>query len=200
MALKWWEKTVEYAFILETATRGHMFASPFDGNEESAGDAVFSFAKKWVLIEFKRDSQSLSSEKKKFVNYETAKAALRARDAHHHLVYGKEVSASGKSRLELTAQTFFSGQIRAAQEDIFTNGTNLRDFSGYLVDLLRQKSSSESGKGARNFMLVAGIDSNNKIVGGLSIEEFILALSPKREIEKPNDRPTPRRGMDGPSF
>lgn len=46
MASKWWEKTVEYRFVLTAAEHGSMFAAPLDGEEEKAGDTIFSLAAK----------------------------------------------------------------------------------------------------------------------------------------------------------
>jgi hypothetical protein len=59
----WWEKTVEYQFVLAThlrRTSGALF-SPFDGEHEQAGDAVFASPEnRWVLVEFKRNELTLN--------------------------------------------------------------------------------------------------------------------------------------------
>ena len=39
--MQWWEKTVEYAFVLEAANVGARFAAPLAGREDRAGDAIF---------------------------------------------------------------------------------------------------------------------------------------------------------------
>ncbi len=62
--MKWWEKTVEYFFILNCRAN-HMRIAPLDGKEERAGDVLFSSDNNWVLIEFKRDMECLKSEEKK---------------------------------------------------------------------------------------------------------------------------------------
>ncbi|MFM0524192.1 hypothetical protein PQR11_04280 [Paraburkholderia strydomiana] len=40
-SITWWEKTVEYAFVLQTATFVD-FAAPLAGVEERAGDGIFA--------------------------------------------------------------------------------------------------------------------------------------------------------------
>ena len=70
--MKWWEKTVEYFFILN-CVGNYMRVAPLDGKEERAGDAIFSKSNNWVLIEFKKDKSSLVSEKGKFNDYSAAK-------------------------------------------------------------------------------------------------------------------------------
>lgn len=40
MGMKWWEKTVEYKFVMEMANAKKLFLSPLDGKEERAGDEL----------------------------------------------------------------------------------------------------------------------------------------------------------------
>lgn len=84
--MKWWEKTVEYYFVRKYLTDSAI--APLDGNEESAGDAVFGRDGKLVLIEFKRDLGSIDQEKVKFHDFELAKQKLKDNDYHHYLIFG----------------------------------------------------------------------------------------------------------------
>ena len=54
MTMKWWEKTVEYYFILKCLGDSISIA-PLDGHEERGGDAILSSKHRWILIEFKKD-------------------------------------------------------------------------------------------------------------------------------------------------
>ena len=58
----WWEKTVEYKFIVDAhKERSLDFAAPLSGIQEMAGDGVFSADAKLILVEFKRDFNSLKN-------------------------------------------------------------------------------------------------------------------------------------------
>ncbi|GAA5784861.1 hypothetical protein [Chitiniphilus shinanonensis] len=92
----WWEKTVEYAFIfhlsriIPTQTQG--FIAALDGNHEAAGDVIGALGEKWIMIEFKRNINSITDERRnKFEpnQYEIAQTKLKDRDNHHLIIYGK---------------------------------------------------------------------------------------------------------------
>lgn len=40
--MKWWEKTIEYKFVIDMANKGKFVVAPLDGDEERAGDAIIS--------------------------------------------------------------------------------------------------------------------------------------------------------------
>jgi hypothetical protein len=73
MSIRWWEKTVEYEFVMSVSREQGLFLAPLDGEHEKAGDAVFSSDNRWVLIEFKKDEASVRTEKGKFVLYDEAR-------------------------------------------------------------------------------------------------------------------------------
>lgn len=53
MKVRWWEKTVEYKFVIEFSDRLNL--APLDGKEETAlGDLIASMASRFFLIEFKK--------------------------------------------------------------------------------------------------------------------------------------------------
>ena len=56
--MNWWGKTVEYKFIKEYIDLDS-FIAPLDGNEEKAGDAIFGENENFILIEFKKDKDSI---------------------------------------------------------------------------------------------------------------------------------------------
>ena len=65
--MKWWEKTVEYLFVVTHFDEDVMLA-PLDGNEERLADTIFSKDNKWVVIEFKRNEKCINEEKDKFIS------------------------------------------------------------------------------------------------------------------------------------
>ena len=194
MVSKWWEKTVEYRFVLTAAEHGSMFAAPLDGEEEKAGDTIFSLAKKWLLIEFKRDASCLDTEKKKFDDYEKACSTLKARDGHHFLVYGSPVAPGSNEAFQLTYKTFFSNQLRGSFLEVVASGTSESAFRRYLSELLELKKTTKSSSGGRTLpanavrsLMVAGVTNDNRLVTCVSFDEFVLSLNkaqtPEHHIE-----------------
>lgn len=135
----WWEKTVEYKFVLDAARdRGLDFAVPLAGIQESAGDGIFSADAKIILVEFKRSSHELVTESDKFISYETAANELSSQDGHHFLIYG-ECPAKGGLTLQLRACTYFSRVYVQNSVDVLSKGLEPTAFKEYLVKLLAQK-------------------------------------------------------------
>ena len=192
----WWEKTVEYKFILWLSKENNGFLAPLDGDHERAGDTLISLNCKWLLIEFKRDRDSTLSEIKKFKNYENARAALSARDGHHFLVFGKP---SDGNQVDLYALTYFSLNGTTDLKAILSAGTNLEDFSKYVESFVAFKKDPKSGgnSGARfeDYAMVAGVSEEGNVVTCMSLQEFGLArgIELTKEIQKTLSRGGPSR-------
>ncbi len=200
MTGKWWEKTVEYRFVLTAAEHGSMFAAPLDGEEEKAGDTIFSLAAKWLLIEFKRDGSCLAREKTKFDDYEKARAELKARDRHHFLVYGSPAVPESKEPFQLTYMTFFSGQLSGSFSEVVASGTSENSFRQYLFDFLEFKKTTKSSSGGRalpanavRHLMVAGVTNDNRLVTCVSFDEFFLSINKTRPHQP---QPEPQRTRD----
>ncbi|WP_175701373.1 hypothetical protein [Burkholderia ambifaria] len=160
----WWEKTVEYAFILETAGKLD-FAAPLSGVHERAGDGIFASDSKLVLIEFKRDETQLNSERDKFVDFERAAETLGPRGGHHFVVFGYQVVENGnaKPHLSLAVERFFSGPSPKDMDAMFKAGLPKDSFNVYLNELidLKNKDGRSSGAiGASNYASVFGISAS----------------------------------------
>jgi hypothetical protein len=173
MSIQWWEKTVEYLFILRAAEAKKLFVMPLDGDQERAGDVIFSSGNRWMLIEFKKNAAAIFTEKAKFTNYDKAYAALSSRDAHHHIVYGEE-SKESNQHLQLYAQTYFSGKpskLSNAWSDSLAYGA----FKEYLEQYTKFKKGVKGGSGGltiTDYALVAGVNVDNHIVQCISLSEF----------------------------
>lgn len=194
MSLKWWEKTVEYQFVLIVASKNRLFLAPLDGGEERAGDAVFSSDHRWVLIEFKKDQNSIYTEKRKFNDYAAACATLSSRDTHHHIIYGQE-SKEPDPRLVLRSQTYFSERSYDL-EYILSNGEKFNTFKTYIEEYTEfKKGPGGGGNGGGVTMdelaLVAGVNTDNNIVECMSLAEFQRQHGLEYKLEL---------GRGGPSF
>ena len=172
MSLKWWEKTVEYKFVMLVAKQKKLFLAPLDDKQERAGDLVFGSDSKWLLIEFKKDSNSINTEKKKFNDYQAANEALSSKDKHHHIVYGKEVD----NLLNLFCQTYFSSSYDSLS-GMLASGAEFDLFKSYIEEFTAFKKSPKgtSGSGGLNideFSMVAGVNNKGDIVECMSLREF----------------------------
>ena len=196
--MKWWEKTVEYYFIRKFIP-DEMILSPLDGEQEKAGDTFLSNNERWVVLEFKKDFESLASEKKKYKNYDAAQDELSTSDSHHFLIYGQIVDGN----FGLRGKTYFSNNPVSNISDIFEAGKEKEEFISYLEKLIEHKSKiSESGGGSvGSYSFVAGISKNKKITSCMNLYEFGLdhglKLEPKPEIKKEakRERSDPSMGM-----
>jgi len=179
--MKWWEKTVEYKFIKEYIDLDS-FIAPLDGKEEKAGDAIFGNNEKFILIEFKKDENSIKDEQKKFSNFVLAKQTLQDKDNHHILIYGE----IDNKNLILKAKTYFSRNNIILSEK-FTNGKTLEEFKNYLDKFLVFKKGSKTESSAGGYGLVAGVTQEGEITKCLTLEEFDYEMKLNLNIEKNND-------------
>ncbi|MCQ9617276.1 hypothetical protein L1889_11730 [Paenalcaligenes niemegkensis] len=194
----WWEKTVEYRFILDAAsTKDLDFAAPLSGIPERCGDGIFAKNSKIILIEFKCSKNELTSEFEKFgSNYNEAKQTLNDIDGHHFLVYG--VCNDGK--LDLHAQTYFSSKSSNAM-DVFEHGVKPEVFKIYIEEFLRFKKPDGRSTGAMSFDSMAsifGLSSDEKTCTSISFSDYCEQALPdlytehESEWESPSS-PSPER-------
>ena len=171
--LRWWEKTVEYKFILEAQDRGLSFAMPLSGLEERAADAVFGRDAKLVLVEFKRSKDELASEQKKYKNYQDAEQALNGSDEGlHFLVFGE---ALPNGQLGIHAHTYFGRTPLSEAMEIMSQGVPEQQFRGYLAILLQHKKDDERGSGSVSPEAVAaviGLESGGENCSAISLAEY----------------------------
>lgn len=178
MSITWWEKTVEYKFVVSVMAKERMFLSPLDGTHEQAGDAIFSKDEKWLLIEFKKDQASINSEKAKFINYMNARQALSNNDGHHLIVFGSAGEKIPPSVL-LNYQTYFNAAKKKDVNEVLASGIEFKSFKQYVESFTKFKKASNGGGGLsmNDFSLVAGINSDGNISQYLSLSEFQRQLN-----------------------
>jgi len=197
MNLIWWEKTVEYKFVMLLSKSNKLFLAPLDGNHERAGDTILSSHNRWVLIEFKKDKSSIQDEKTKFLKYEAAKSELGLIDGHHHLIYG-QLTNNNPQELALCGETYFSKQALRSLDEILSSGTGINEFSNYIKQFTKYKKSPRGGSGGglaiNDYSLVAGINNDNKVVECFNLAEFQRSLGLELRQEQHLTR-----GYDGPS-
>ena len=175
--MKYWEKTVEYAFLTLAINEGKAdFAAPLAGALERAGDAVFADRSSFILLEFKACESGMASEHSKFTSYEDAKKALKGSDSHHFFVYGK----LEKNLLTLVATTYFSRKpaegVYGTALDCFEHGADKDTFDGYLTEFLAFRKPDERSKGGgkdiSDYATVIGVDPNGVSAIACSLRDY----------------------------
>ncbi|HEM7185929.1 TPA: hypothetical protein U2I61_000359 [Providencia rettgeri] len=214
----WWEKTVEYKFIIDGLNE-KIFTSiaPLDGNEESVGDTLIGSKNNaaelnYYIIEFKKeiDNKSRTQEYKKYNSrksgFEMTKKCLEqhklnSHSKFHFLIYGTIID----KKLELKIINYFDLTTKNAANlnlrDAFSNGMTLSQFNEYTRYLTQHKSigcnsTCSGGSGG-------GPDSPppnepngysgglNSVVAGINHKTNVLTLFPLVTFKKPhNDDPS----------
>jgi hypothetical protein len=187
----WWEKTVEYKFVILSAIEKKLnFAAPLSGVQERGGDGIFGINSKLILVEFKRSQNELKTEIDKFVCYEKAKREMSGRDSHHFLVYGAE---GDNGSLDLHARHYFSLKKTGSVLSILNQGLKAEEFNDYLGDLIAlKKEDGRSGGsvGPESVASVVGVSPN--FVSSISLTEYVRlelpglyqALSPTQTMSR----------------
>lgn len=184
---EWWEKTVEYAFLTTAVMEGKCtYAVPMAGKpERAAGDAIFGVPNSFVLIEFKREKEELSSEIPLFWDYEATKQIL-GHYKHHHFVYGEELP-DAPGMLALYAQPYFSLSNRCSALDCLESGIGEADFRHYLELLFAAKKEdgrSSSGQiSPEALSTVLGLSANGHIVQAVPMYIYAPDLFPADRYE-----------------
>ncbi|WP_163577082.1 hypothetical protein [Halomonas faecis] len=198
----WWEKTVEYLFVVTYMDREALMA-PLDGNHEAAADLMARRNDKWVLIEFKRNAQAIDDEIQKFAepsvdSFEKAKAALADRDGHHLLVFGER---GDDQPIELKALSYFRHQT-VDPEEALDCGVAQKQFNSYLHEFLYFKfGEAEEGSGGRslNYSTVVAV-SNGAITHCEGLANYCERMNLGPDLSPdPGPTPSPGFGMGGPS-
>jgi hypothetical protein len=195
--MKWWEKTVEYAFVRRYVSEDALLAGLDGPLEVGFGDAVFEEFNRLILLEFKKDAEAVTAEPEKLsvsVARALGNSVLRC-DRHHILVYGGEVGG----RFRLFAKTYFTGFEFENTEAVFDGAVAKEHFKKYLVELNRIRKSGGDplggGGGARS-TAVAAVDREGNVVGAMSLNECLVELGMvQRQLQRSRGRSGPDLGM-----
>ncbi|MEN4892554.1 hypothetical protein [Erwinia billingiae] len=193
--INWWEKTVEYNFVLAAKDEfGLNMLAPFDGNPESIGDAVVGSNSKFFIIEFKRTLSDFKSEITKYVDgddsLEEAKNTLTKLEAckYHYIIAGGY--KDGDNNLTLNIRRYFKVDeiLDIKPRDFFKDGMT-RDQLNYYTELFtnfknRNESDDSSGSnsGGLSHSYVLAVDENRKATT-LSVNYYLkLRLEKKKGL------------------
>ena len=194
----WWEKTIEYLFVVTYLNRESLMA-PLDGNCEAGGDLVASHDDKWVLIEFKRNAGAIDDEVKKFAepsedSFNEAKFLLGDDDGHHLLVFGEKGCSEP---IELKACSYFRHQA-VEPDGVLGCGVSQEKFNRYLSDFLRFKlGEAEEGSGGRSldYSTVIAVNSNGEVTHCEGLIRYCAQMSLGPDL---GPDPAPTRSRSAP--
>ncbi|OFV41571.1 hypothetical protein HMPREF3136_02915 [Neisseria sp. HMSC15C08] len=150
----WWEKTVEYQFVINNH-REFQFVAPLDGNhEKQTSDTILGQDNKFILIEFKRDGNSQTAEFNKFKKVANEKSnteilkEIKSIKNHqcHFLVYAQldeeknrlelfheeYLSYLGKNGNSLTDDEMINNGNSLTYDEMINKGISLKEFHEYL--------------------------------------------------------------------
>jgi hypothetical protein len=201
-SLIWWEKTVEYQFVIQSTNAGFDLAAPLSGLQERGGDAVFGSDSRLILIEFKRSVDDLGTEEKKFAGrFIEAKESLQPGGAHHFLIYGSLLDHS----LLLSYVGYWSAKsapTQLANQTTFNTlklaGISKAMFDAYLEKLIAFKPADKrgSGSGGISFGHVLGVDPTTGKCACIALDEYHRTHAPMLELDQSLDMDM---DMDTPS-
>lgn len=178
----WWEKNVEYKFVVDAASAKLWdFAAPMSGvHERTAGDAIFGKDLKLVLVEFKRDKNSIPTEQTLFHNYPKAKELLQD-FKHHHIVFGALKTVKNEPTFILVGQRYFiAGEFFPALE-VLEDGSEISEFYKYLQALAEQKIVDGRSSGhvsTEGMSTVLGVTSGGQVKAAAALHEYAPTLFP----------------------
>ncbi|WP_406807871.1 hypothetical protein [Enterobacter cloacae] len=178
----WFEKTVEYNFVLDSKdTCGLDFLSPLDGSAERIGDLVAGSDAKHFIIEFKKELGGHESEIKKYIDdeigYDAAKHALKDMKGYeNHFVIGGSLTES--NILQLHVKPYFSLGEENIKPRLISKvnnkpfplgeGMSIEDLQAYTEILTQFRDSTEGVKegsagGLRNVSVIAVSNNGNAV-------------------------------------
>ncbi|ELA7338559.1 TPA: hypothetical protein ACN36B_004634 [Vibrio parahaemolyticus] len=182
--MKWWEKTVEYSFVLKAAKENifNLFM-PLDGDVETIGDTVVCKDSMYFILEFKKSLSDLSGEYKKYAGgkfgFAVAAEQLKDMSAYkaHFLIGGK--LDSGKNYLEIEVRKYFESSILQNEfSQIFEKGVTLKEMQEYTEKLTEFKvegnASGDEGdsSGGKVYQSVLAISKSQKTATLIPLSYF----------------------------
>jgi hypothetical protein len=199
-AYRWWEKTVEYAFvrgILPDISKAYPLAGL---PERYLSDLLESNEGFYRLIEFKRDEQSINHELRKYARgaeererYKHYSTCIQAKAPNllsmpgakgHWLVLGVQGSAG----MELAGLQY--GALPGKRPFHVAQSTDLHsvsicEFTDYLLELIKLRSAVDTSSGRA--LVVAALEGQATVA--LRLDEFLANLNLAPSLDDSPDPP-----------
>ncbi|AIR03525.1 hypothetical protein JT31_02500 [Cedecea neteri] len=154
--VSWWEKHVEYTFILRAFRDCALnLVSPLAGPTESISDAVVGKDSKYFIIEFKKTLDHFKDEYKKFLLGKqgldnAAKAFLNDPRAKFHFIIGGELN-NGKLLTLRCARYFEVETSLELSSGLFETGMTKDELVKYAEDFTAFKIDDEGGSNGTGY-------------------------------------------------
>ncbi len=201
--MKWWEKTVEYSFVVQAANKNIFnLLLPLDGDVESIGDAVLGKDSEFFVIEFKKDLSDLSGEYSKYLNGKSGFLAaseemIKNPSSRAHFIIGGKFSER-QPFLSLEARRYFDVNGTPVNDitDLFHDGMNFEQLNKYTKQItLYKKTEKEdekrgSSSGSFSFENVLAV-SKSKNEATLIPLHYFKGPTLKKELNKTREYDSP---------
>lgn len=204
----WWEKTVEYYFVKQCLL--DVDIAPFDGDVEKLGDALTHNNGKFLLIEFKRAFENLSSEKNKYKDWEESAKAIKVHNAawvdggFHIFIFGSEYNDKFglKAHKYWMLQDRLGGSIKDFKSDVDSfkkynqeYGICKKEFDEYANFLFKQKGGTGGLVNLENSALIASVGTGVVVASFGEYCKRVLHLENSKKQERTIKITPPSRGM-----
>lgn len=140
MTIKWYEKSVEYAFVRKFTK---LIVTPLDGNLEKFGDTIFNSENSFFLVEFKKDcsQQCVKSEREKYQDYKASANQMIQSNGHqcHFVIYGHNANKSFSLKATEYCCFIMDYICDIDIETLSNNAINYDEFKKYLSVVLEEK-------------------------------------------------------------
>lgn len=204
----WWEKTVEYYFVKQCLL--DIDIAPLDGDVEKIGDALTHNNGKFLLIEFKRAFENLSSEKNKYKDWEESAKAIKVHNAawvdggFHIFIFGSEYNDKFglKAHKYWMLQDRLGGSIKDFKSDVDSfkkynqeYGICKKEFDEYANFLFKQKGGTGGLVNLENSALIASVGTGVVVASFGEYCKRVLHLENSKKQERTIKITPPSRGM-----
>lgn len=184
---RWWEKTVEYAFVLQCLPEAAAIAPLSGVAEQGVGDATLRIHEAYLLVEFKAHRQAMIDELEKYERAlpSNAKQAHLARRARLDASLATLRALPQSDAHQLVFGDMDNGQLRLAHvryTDALNSTTKAHWLDRATVQVLPRRKHAEMIEYLARLRELRGVDSesNGTVVVGVSsdgcsvmtIEEF----------------------------
>ncbi len=182
--MKWWEKTVEYAYVRKTCIP----VVPLAGTQETAiSDAIAGWKGFGFIIEFKKDMSAFKREEDKYENMAAARRYFLEeqrgpKNLPHVFVFGQETNGY----LGLWACDYWHEgpapfQLGDAHLDLTLlkrYGMETENLLAYITELADFRTTAEGTSGGSVLLY----DEGSECFGLVDLNEVLLALSPDPDL------------------
>jgi len=192
---EWWEKTVEYKFILSAKRDyGLDFLAPLAGNPESIGDTLTRTQNKFYIIEFKSQLSKMDQEYPKFKGetfndsketYKRVGSQLKNKNGYnfHYVIAGYPSDKSKEIELIITKYFETEEILELDNKEYFSKGMTVEEFEEYTILFTKgKKTGSIDGDGDGDSVRSSAVTKSFVLAHNGNGEALLMPISYARKL------------------